>query len=108
MSGVSEAKLKEVVEHHLPYEVDMLFATFVKLDHGIADTHTRNATIESFCIHARNLIEFLESDGKGVKSKAVTYDYKAFAGGKIAKALKDKIQIKLLTSVTAAPAIQIS
>jgi hypothetical protein len=44
----------------------------------------------------RNLIEFLESVGQGVKARAVTYDYKAFVGGKIDKTLKDKIQNQIV------------
>jgi hypothetical protein len=96
MSGAKEAKLKEVVEHHLPHEIDMLFGLFMRLSEGITDIHLRNAAMGSFCIHARNLIEFLESVGQGVKAKAVTHDYKAFAGGKIDKTLKDKIQNQIV------------
>jgi hypothetical protein len=90
MSGGKEPKLKEIVERHLPHEIDMLFAMFARLDEGISDIPLRNAAIESFCIHARNLIEFLEGTGK-VKAKAVTYDYKAFADGKVDRGLVEKL-----------------
>ena len=60
MSGAKEPKLKEVVEHHLPHEIAMLFGLFMRFSEGIPDIHLHNAAMESFCIHARNLIEFLE------------------------------------------------
>ena len=52
------AKLKEVIEHHLRYEVGMLFETY-----GLIAAEQfgprRTAFIEAFCIHARVLHEFL-------------------------------------------------
>jgi hypothetical protein len=69
----------------------MLFATFARLEVPVSDLPTRNALVESLCVHARNLIEFLESTGSGVKARAATYDYKAFANGRIARALVSKI-----------------
>jgi len=52
-----ESLLQDYWTEHLPYEFSMLELTYdyLKLDHG--DT-INNALIESFSIHARNLIEF--------------------------------------------------
>jgi len=57
--------------HHLQYEVQMLRITYAFLRHGIpaveGDKDARqlvaNVFIESFCVHARNLIEFFEGIG---------------------------------------------
>jgi hypothetical protein len=54
---------KEILEEHLPYELDMFEDAFLWLN---ADEYTeqrkenflKNAAIESFWVHARNLIEF--------------------------------------------------
>jgi hypothetical protein len=49
--------LKQYWSEHLPYELEMLRSThaYLSLPHGrVID----NALIESFCIHARNLIHF--------------------------------------------------
>jgi hypothetical protein len=89
-----EAKLKEIIERHLRYEIIMLFATFEK-EVIVPDRYIRAALVESFCIHARNLIDFLRgksSKGPRVRATSVTYDYKPFANGKIDKALTDKIE----------------
>jgi hypothetical protein len=51
----------EILEHQYAYELDMLEDTY-RLGR---DTQIQlNAYIESFCIHARNLIEFFRSDGR--------------------------------------------
>jgi hypothetical protein len=99
MSGAKEPKLKEIVEHHLAHEIDMLFGLLERLIEGVTDIHLSNAAAESFCVHARNLIDFLESKGKvgRARAKAVTNDYKAFVvGGKIDKAIMDKIHNQIV------------
>ena len=53
-----DKKILEFVREHLPYEIDMLRSTYLTLYQGGVDWAIRNALIESFCIHARNLLEF--------------------------------------------------
>lgn len=64
-----------VLKEHLPYELDMLEAAFTFLhspDYVKSRTwFCKNAAIETFWLHARNLIEFLTqpaSDGEGTVS----------------------------------------
>jgi hypothetical protein len=98
-----EAKLVEVIERHLPYEIGMLVFTAELLETmqpgNLPDNENavRNALIESFCIHARNLIDFLAGKRKGVRAKAVTNNYKAFVNGEIDKALTQKIEDQIVT-----------
>jgi len=93
-----ETKLVEVIETHLPYEIGMLVFTAKLLETMQPgnlpenEAAVRNALIESFCIHARNLIDFLLGKRKGVRAKAVTDNYKPFASGRIDKALTQKIE----------------
>src|SRR5262249_32058707 len=56
--AASDTKTVELLRHHLPYEIDMFRATYIKLCAGIDDWATKNAFIESFFIHARTLLEF--------------------------------------------------
>jgi hypothetical protein len=52
----------EILQYHYNYELDMLANTYRLLnDHRVQ----QNALIESFCLHARNLIEFFRDEGKG-------------------------------------------
>jgi len=51
------AIMEGLVHEHIPYEVDMLFATYRKLLAGEPDVIFHNALIESFAIHARALID---------------------------------------------------
>ena len=60
---MKQEALNEMVDHQVPYEVDMLRWTYVLLAAlGVPQTKREraiaNAYIESFCTHARNLIEF--------------------------------------------------
>ena len=87
-----DAKLVEVIERHLPYEIGMLFSTYKRLEAGEPDHDVRNALIEAFCIHARNLIDFLKGKRKGVRARSVTDGYTPFAGTKIDRALTKKIE----------------
>jgi hypothetical protein len=52
-----DKKLKEFLHEHLPYEIDMFRWTYIQLQIP-APVMLRNALIESFCIHSRNLLEF--------------------------------------------------
>jgi len=58
--------LLDIINEHLPYEMDMLRVTYTKLA-AIAQSPTaatpenracRFALIESFCVHARSLVDF--------------------------------------------------
>ena len=77
----------EVIEEHLPYEIDLLFGTFTRIENGIADTVVRNALINSLAVQCRNLIEFLAERS----SAAVTDDYNPFSTRRIDKAIIKKI-----------------
>jgi hypothetical protein len=52
---------EEILQEHLRYDVDMLEGTFRLLNEPTGDLIVGNALIESFCIHARGLIEFLSN-----------------------------------------------
>jgi hypothetical protein len=51
----------EFFRQHLPYEIDMLRSLYVELSRGEYSPLTHNAIIESFHIHACNLIEFFKN-----------------------------------------------
>ncbi len=54
----SERNLQEFLGDHLPYEINMLRSTFTCLSLGVFTGALQNALIESYAIHARNLLEF--------------------------------------------------
>lgn len=52
--------LIDIINEHLPYEIDMLRTVYGELAGASPPTGVfKNALIESFCIHARSLIHFL-------------------------------------------------
>jgi hypothetical protein len=55
----------------LPYELMMLEQTFVRLSLPQLDGCIANALIESFCVHARQLIDFFENK-QGVRADQFT------------------------------------
>jgi hypothetical protein len=61
MAKPNKDKLKEFFVEHLPYEIDMLRDAYVLLETGLLGRVLENLLIESFCVHARNLIEYLPS-----------------------------------------------
>jgi hypothetical protein len=66
---------EELIGHHLVYEIDMLRETIFRIGRS-GDKVLNNALIESFCVHARNLIEFFQKPrGAG---RYVRPGYKAF------------------------------
>lgn len=69
--GTRKAANKDILGHHLPYEFHMLQGTHAMLANREHDTIIANALIESFCIHARLLIEFFENK-QGCKAKDFT------------------------------------
>ena len=58
----SERNLQEFLGDHLPYEINMLRSTFTCLSLGVFTGALQNALIESYAIHARNLLEFFCRD----------------------------------------------
>jgi hypothetical protein len=65
----------EVLEAHYTYEVDMLQGTYVYLADGkyAPDKVAEYALIESFCIHARALIEFFAEKKRAGKYADANY-----------------------------------
>jgi hypothetical protein len=57
---LDHAYLKELFDEHLPYEVEMMRYTYSRLESKM-DQAAINVHIEAFCLHIRNLLEFLES-----------------------------------------------
>jgi hypothetical protein len=67
--------LAEILKTHYVYEIDMLQKTYVYLANGkfALDTVAENALIESFCIHARQLIEFFAKKSSANRFRADSY-----------------------------------
>jgi hypothetical protein len=58
-----EATVEAVLKEHLPYELDMLEQSFLRLHSEGADELDKlikNALVETFWVHARNLFEFFK------------------------------------------------
>jgi hypothetical protein len=103
MEAIKIAILKE----HLPYEIDMLDAAtgYMESDESSkglqpADRAIRNAVIEAFWVHARNLVEFFRRPkSKSVDAMAYEASAKDFAEKfhtKLkAKAVIDKINTQI-------------
>jgi len=84
----------EILTHHLHYEIGMLGATYTALSTGFFGTLINNALIESFCIHARALIEFFENKQGGGASRFTGGTYSAAHLGSL-----DGIKKKLNTQI---------
>jgi hypothetical protein len=67
----AESYDKELFHHHLAYEIEMLREMHIRTGDS-NDTILENAKMESFCVHARNLIEFFQSKKKGMNAKMLT------------------------------------
>ena len=51
--------LIEIYNEHLPYEIDMLRSTYIHLTANPPPVGVvKDALIESFCVHARSLLDF--------------------------------------------------
>jgi len=69
---------KEIFATH---EIDMLWGTFHRLQ-TVSDPVMRNALMESFCIHARNLDDFFLGR-RGAKAETyATANYRAYLAGR--------------------------
>src|SRR5262245_2374466 len=90
------AILEEIIQVHLPYELTMLCETFERI--GLAsDPIDTNSFIESFCLHARNLIDFFENDqGAHAQDFLIVGEHDLFSdSGKVAKPLKKKLNTQI-------------
>lgn len=68
MANPTQATNEEILGEHLPYELWMLRETYKRLNFPAEDVVLRNALIEAFCIHARQLLEFFDNkQGKHAK-----------------------------------------
>jgi hypothetical protein len=68
--------------HHLVYEINMLRETYERCPKEgveISDGVIKNVLIESFCIHARNLIEFFQNEGNYKYKRYSNSQYKSFS-----------------------------
>jgi hypothetical protein len=63
--------LDELLHIHVRYELDMLFATFELLRLPASNVVVGNALIESFCMHARALIDFFDNT-QGLEAREFT------------------------------------
>jgi hypothetical protein len=79
--------LMDIIEEHLPYEIDMLRHTYRQLSvvSKVDPAHETNeqranrcALIESFCVHARSLIDFFADDKKGTDAVACEFTDNGF------------------------------
>lgn len=57
-SDLPNGRLREMLSEHIPYEHRMLDTAYNLLQLGIFEFGLKNALIESFWVHARNLIAF--------------------------------------------------
>ena len=93
--AADKISLVELFERHVLYEVWMLVETYNRLEAGVADRVVGNALIESFCIHARALVDFF-NDRKGAKASSFAEPtYVSFAKGDIPDALKSKLSTQI-------------
>lgn len=106
----SKEGLREAFDVHLMYEIDMLRATYTCLASEslmlLFSDVLKNSLIESFCIHARNLIEFFDeksatpgqSDGR-LGAKHFTTDFTAWDKGGPSNDLRNRLnkQVSHLT-----------
>ena len=84
----SEDELTKCLEHHLPYEINLLRVAARGLSEVEARGMSANIFIEVFCVHARNLIEFF--DGRWAQSDDFTASQ--FAGYTCKVDLKEQRQ----------------
>jgi hypothetical protein len=89
MPNKSKKIKREIAKEHLGYGLDMLQRTYEALlgqitGSGQLKRITTNALIESFCIHARSLIEFFSNkQGAHARDFTMTGKYKASSISKI-------------------------
>lgn len=89
-----------VFTDHIMYEFKMLQMTYLFLGVPFYSGWVGNALIESFSIHARNLLEFFGGTGSESDEKVCAYhftnsSYKAFPNGEIPGELFGKLQAQI-------------
>ena len=87
--------LKELFERHLLYEVLMLMGTRECIYAGEAETIKHNALVESFCIHARLLIDFFEGHKPASAETFAEPTYVAFKEGPLAHSIVKRINAQI-------------
>ena len=90
------ANLEELLRVHVRYELNMLFGTVERLTKPIEDEVLSNALIESFCLHARALLDFFKNKHLPA-SEFTTAAYKPFSDGElgISRALVEKLNTQI-------------
>ncbi len=72
----------DIIEEHLPYEIDMLRRTYMQLsvvckvspDRETDEQRATRCTLtESFCVHARSLIDFFADEKRGTDAVACEF-----------------------------------
>jgi hypothetical protein len=106
----------DIINEHLPYEIDMLRGTWRRLQHICSIRVPANETldekierfslIESFCVHARSLTDFFDIRGKVKSDDAVSSDFtntptaSLDATQKDQKALREKLNKQIFHLTT--------
>ena len=87
------AQLIDHLKDHMPYELLMLRYTHERMQH---EDHplVYNAMYESFCMHVRNLRDFLNNDGTGNNLKAKEYasDFRAPKDAEVQRIINTDMQ----------------
>jgi hypothetical protein len=87
----------KMLSHFIPYEVGMMRAVSKRLAAGSVSRVQRNAEIESFHIHARNLIEFFTDDKQcAIDPRTFTTPNYRVKGNFIPAKLKSKISQQIV------------
>jgi len=89
---VTEVEI-EMLRKHLPYELDMMHEAF-RILQGADDANggtVRNAMIEAFWIHARNIMEFLTRRKRRRREPSGIASAKDFTGPEFSAELEPKI-----------------
>ena len=93
----SEGLAKKMLGHFIPYEIGMMRALYSKLLHRSPTQLDRNADIESFHIHARNLIEFFTDDKQcAIDPRAFTKKEHKLDKNFMPKSLENKISQQIV------------
>jgi hypothetical protein len=88
------AKMRGIIGYHFVYEVEMLKSTFALLQNGADSQVIANALIESFCLHARILVDFFKGHG-GAAAAEFADGYEPFKGGNIRAELITKLNTQI-------------
>ena len=75
MAGGKKDTKRDVLLRHLKYELVMLNHTFQQLQMKSLPQNEVNVLIESFCLHARNLIDFFSDSHKDKGREAAAWHF---------------------------------